>query len=217
MICKQYKFINIHIKKCGGRSLATLFPELEDMHETFIDCYRLLRGNLANYFIWTTVRNPWDRMVSLYAYHRDETGMCTDDFETFIKNIYFKSFLRYYSVAENFPFESKPQLDYLKDAEGNLAVDYVAFLPNIHKDFEAIKKFCGIPEEMIYPHWWKTNRTDHRDYYNDTTKRMVEELFKEEIELFEFDYNDITKFKYPLELKKQESWRKRLFINDRAI
>jgi chondroitin 4-sulfotransferase 11 len=217
MICKQYKFINIHIKKCGGRSLAAVFPELEDMHETFIDCYRLLRENLANYFLWTIVRNPWDRMVSLYAYHRDETGMCEDTFEIFIKNMYFKTFLRYYSEPEKYPFDSKPQINYLKDVEGNLAVDYVAFLPNIKEDFEKIRQFCGMPAEIIYPHFWKTKRTDHREYYDETTKNMVEELFKEEIELFKFDFDDITKFEYPLELKKQEQWRKRIHLNDKAI
>lgn len=220
MICEEYKFVHIHIKKCGGRSLTQLFPDTIDLHENFIDYYKMLRNEIANYFIWTIVRNPWDRMVSLWTYHRDETGFVTDTFDNFIQEIYYKTFLRYYGPQDHYPHSSLPQIDYLTDADGNLAVDYVAFLPNIAQDFEKIKAFCGMPEHIVYPHLFKNNRTHYFDYYSNLTSEMVARLYEKEIELFEFKYDDPLFFKYPYNLeteKKQQGWRDRIDCNMKLI
>lgn len=217
MICEKYKFVNIHIKKCGGRSLAALFTDLEDFHSTFIDYYRVLQDNIQDYFLWTTVRNPWDRLVSLYAYQRDETGLFVGTFEEFVKEIYFKTNLRFYPENERYPYEALPQLDYLKDGLDNIAVDFITYLPNISKDFEHVKKICNLPQDMIYPHYWLTHKGDYRSYYNFNLKEMVYNLYRKEIDFFGFDFDDLYKFKYPLPPEKQSLWRKNLIYNKKFL
>lgn len=217
MICEQYKFVNIHIKKCGGRSLHSLFTDLEDFHSTFIDYYRALKDSIQDYFLWTTVRNPWDRIASLYAYQRDETGLFVGSFDDFIKEIYFKTFLRYYPENEHYPYESLPQLDYLKDGLDNIAVDYITYLPNIKSDFEHVKSICKLPDNMEYPHYWLTHKGDYRKYYDNTLIEMVYNLFKKEIDFFEFDFEDLQKFRYPLAPQKQTLWRKNINCNKKFL
>lgn len=202
MICDEYKFVRIHIKKCGGRSFCLLYPKLPDTHETIREYETKFSNKLREYYKWTVVRNPWERLVSLFFYSHQETNFHGHKnkyhkFKDFIADLYFSS--RYASTVFHlgkWPFESMPQLDYLKDSKGMINLDHICYLPRIHDDFEIVKKACGFPSEWKYPHFGKSNHNDYRTYYDDFTTACVGYLYSDEIEYFGFDFEDRNKFKF---------------------
>lgn len=203
MICDEYNFIRIHIKKCGGRSLWQLFPEPDDSHAGFGEYRAKLGEKIKDYFIWTIARNPWDRLVSLYFYEKIETENCkAETFDEFMEEL----------AKEPWKYDNSQQYHYLTDYTGQVSVDFVALLPNIAQDWEKIKRRLGLPPEMIYPHMGANDHKDYRDYYTPRTRQMVEEMCPLDIEYFGFKFEDKTAFKYPFNLERepfQIGWRER--------
>lgn len=215
MINDKFKFIRIHIKKTGGRSFWHIINQGDSAHFSWLDYHKDIGPKMQDYFVWSIVRNPWERMVSLFFYETHETGAAhTPDFSRFIEDIYF------YEKFKQGPkrlYDARPQTELLKDHTGQLAVDFIGCLSHIQHDFEQLKKRLGFPAGWKYPHHGANKHDDYRKYYNPLTVHYVAELFPEEIALFCFDFEDKNKFKYPVpDLEKQPlqlAWRKRLQLS----
>jgi hypothetical protein len=212
MINEKYNFIRIHIKKTGGRSFWPVIGDGDLGHLSWRDYYKQLNSKIKNYFVWSVVRNPWQRMVSLFFHEKNETGLLhTNDFSRFIEDIYLHDKFRY---GKNHQYDTRPQTDMLKDYTNELAVDFIGNLANIQEDFNKLKKRLKFPEEWTYPHHGAQKHDDYRKYYNKLSHHYVSQLFEEEIKLFNFDFEDNKKFKYLIQdLEKepfQMNWRNRL-------
>lgn len=71
MISHQYKVIFVHIPKCAGRSISEAFHQPFD-HFT-AEYYSTNHPDCWNtYTLFTTVRNPYERLVSMYHYIKNE-------------------------------------------------------------------------------------------------------------------------------------------------
>jgi len=122
----------------------------------------------------TTVRNPWDRMVSLFfyeGYHSKTYGK--DGFKNFIKTVKYHTF-------PNFIF----------DKNGNRMVDIVIKIEELDNLFEIISKLLEIKLNkkdlnIKLNSSSRPNKT-YREYYDDETKKIVQEMFKYEIEYFSY-------------------------------
>ena len=136
----------------------------------------------------------------------------TDDFDRFIEDLYFS---KVHNI-KSYDYDYRSQWEYISDYKDELAVDYVCYLPNIVQDFEKIKKRLKFPNEWNYPHYGRNSHDDYRKYYNPLTIHYVSEMYKKEIEFFEFDFLNRDKFKYPIEDLEahpfQQEWRDRLKI-----
>jgi len=72
MINHKKKFIFLHIPKTGGVSIGQTLNQLSDVYtpyEGFNIHYDVFDKDLfKDYFVFTFVRNPWDRFYSLYKF-----------------------------------------------------------------------------------------------------------------------------------------------------
>src|SRR3989337_374618 len=82
MISTTNKFVFIHISKCGGTSVSSLLESYSsgklDAHSTYSDYEAFLGESVRDYLVFACVRNPYDRMLSMYTYWRERKSYHID-------------------------------------------------------------------------------------------------------------------------------------------
>lgn len=182
-------FIFIHITKTAGTSIGNAIGLPVKHHLTAKEVIAKIgkqQWNVAYKF--TFVRNPWDKLVSLYEYRRkkDKTKLTS-------RNIPFNHWVKltigpdsdpyYYNNVKSF----QPQVEWLKDDEGVIAIDFIGKFESIHTDFEQIRHTIGTSEEL--PHLNATTRSNYRDYYDNETRQIVASWYREDIETFAYTFD----------------------------
>lgn len=131
------------------------------------------------FFKFAFVRNPWDWQVSIYHYilprKNHPQHKIVKGFENFNEYIEWR-------VKHNL----NPQKDIICDKDGKIMVDFLGKLENIHDDFDHICKQMGFDVKL--PHLNKSKHKDYRQYYNEHSKKLIEDSFKEDIELFDYEF-----------------------------
>jgi hypothetical protein len=133
-----------------------------------------------NYFKFAFVRNPWDIQVSLYHYMLKNKKHFQ---HKMVKEL--GSFDRYIEWRVN--NEVRLQKDFLYDKNDNLLVDYVGKIENIENDFQIICDKLKINDVNLL-HKNKSNHKSYHKYYNEKTKTMIAQAYKDDIEVFNYEY-----------------------------
>lgn len=138
---------------------------------------------LDEYFKFMTVRNPWDRMVSYFLFHKKKGYHQCKNMDEFLKHYSKDSRLR----KEHHLY---PQLWWAKDSNGKIAIDYFIRFENLEEDwYQAMDKIgysrIAIPKLNVTP-----NRKPYSSYYTDESRRRIAELFKEDIEYFGYKFEE---------------------------
>jgi hypothetical protein len=128
-------------------------------------------------FSFTFVRNPWDRLVSFYAYSQASRS---DPNSVQYGAAPVTSF-------EQWIDESPPltQMWYLKDKNGQMPVSFVGKFENLREDFGRVCTCLG-HTPVVLEKLRASNRGNYRDYYNASLRKRVAEKYAEEIELFQY-------------------------------
>ena len=136
MILKEKKIIFIHIPKTGGNSISHLlknytdekfikhrpYSDLQntfeirseitkDKHQTLNDYYNILGNKLYDFEIFTVVREPLDRMLSLY--YKLDLNLDTNFFVRKVNHFTFKYLKRFYFGAKYYKYK-KPTFELKK-------------------------------------------------------------------------------------------------------
>lgn len=80
----------------------------------------------------------------------------------------------------------QPQVEWLKDYEGNIVVDKILKMEYLSEDFKQFAVKIGIKKKL--PHLNKTKKENYRKYYDGETKAIVEKWFKEDIKRFSYPF-----------------------------
>ena len=191
---KPFDLVFVHIQKSGGSSIVKYFDTRKSHNKISQDVKEIKKSKekLKNYFKFTVVRNPWDRMVSFFHYHKERIrgGYPIAHWE-YIKNLNFGEFLK------SVPFQKwaiKNNItDYIFYKKKPLIDCYLNF-ENLNKDFQLIKKISGIYNK--FPH---VNAVHHRDYKKYFKKednlKIIKDFFHKEIEFFNFEFGEKTSLK----------------------
>ena len=138
--------------------------------------------NIDDYFVFTFVRNPWDRYVSSYEYGKRYYIKCykndwgkpayDNDFEFWIKNIPYSGQRNYM----DFPF------------------NYIGKMENMEQELENIRqilqtRMANIKLNKVKPIVINANpHADYRSYYTEETKNLVAERCYEIINDFNYEF-----------------------------
>jgi hypothetical protein len=176
---------NILLKKLAKAGNNQFYKEilndiLNNGHVNAIDAKDNLPPKIfKNYFKFAFVRNPWDIQVSLYYY----TLKNQKHFQhKMVKDM--GSFDKYIEWRVN--NEVRLQKDFLYSND-TLLVDFVGKIENIEEDFKIICKKLNIDDVKLL-HKNKSNHKKYHSHYNDRTRKMIEEAYKEDIKIFNYKY-----------------------------
>ena len=141
----------------------------------------------SSYFKFGFVRNPWDRMVSCYLNgvqdlsHRDEWSKGLLEYENFCDFVcHFER-----SIWKDW-IHFLPLSHFLK-IDGEIAVDVIGRFENLVEDFGSIKSKIGLTKGLA--HSRKSKReNNYKEYYNDHTRDIIENFYKEDIETFGYEF-----------------------------
>ena len=203
MISLKHKFIFVHIPKCAGCSLKEHLKEHSDdelvnsHHMGLQKIIKNLNIESKDYYKFTFVRNPWERILSLYSFWLNQTPSSTYyqwDHEQvdFIKseNILFRDFVKL-AASNGTIFHKKPHLNpyigyFMKRPS---CFDFIGKLENFQEDFNVVCKQIGIPEQE--PRW--VNKSKHKhytEYYDDETRSIIANKYAEDIDHFGYKYGE---------------------------
>lgn len=199
-ISKKAKLLLIHLPKNAGRSIWTAmedkYPDTKKVawgHATLQEVHKKI--NLKKYTSFAVVRNPWDRMVSLYhfLYQQKDSFMSYDGKERPTKIIpglgFEKWLLEYGKVAHTSSKKNriitskKPQVEWLT-VNGKIVCNEIIRFENM---FPHLHNVLGITEKEL-PVKHKTKRGHYRDLYTPKTKDFVYKHFKKDIQTFNYEF-----------------------------
>tara|TARA_R100000278_G_scaffold33272_1_gene30231 strand:+ start:117 stop:746 length:630 start_codon:yes stop_codon:yes gene_type:complete len=137
---------------------------------------QIAQHDWETYLKFGNIRNPWDRMVSCYFYKRDNLEQIPYDmpFEVYVKNTQNAhpiSLCEYYGI-DNLQEEYK----------------YIRY-ENLQEDILHICDMLNLKPYHNLRHANKTNRNpDYKVYYNKETRKIVEQKYQKDIEIFNYSY-----------------------------
>lgn len=140
-------------------------------------------------YTFTLVRNPWDRMVSLYNY-RTKVGRIPADM-TFRDYIFCLKNSEWGSKGGLFAFHSSYLgcSDYVLDENNDIIVDFIGRYENRGKDIARIatKIGCDSLGNLSIQKAIPINQ-HYSDYYDRETQKIIETLYEKDIYLFNYKF-----------------------------
>jgi hypothetical protein len=182
MVCMKVKdCVFIHIPKTAGSSITQWIKENTSYREYFEYPVHAKLSNIKDSyeFSFCVVRNPWDRVVSLWAFW-NEVKNTHVSFDTFVYN------LNTYKFSEDFTFD-QPQKEWIPDG-----VTHLLKFETIVQDFVQIQDLFGSSVPLLNIN--ASEHTEYHTYYTQETWDIVATIFKHDIEAF--GYGDDSLLKY---------------------
>lgn len=206
-------YVFVHIPKTGGTSLATALearamrddiligdtPKARKRrrrlaglsargrlwkHATLADIDGVVSPeDLRAMFVFTLVRNPWDRLVSYYhwlqsqSFDHPSVGLA--------KAMDFEAFLQESSVGAG--FRSAPASSYVTDATGVDRCNLYIRLEHFAQDARPLFDHLGFA--VALPHLNRSVREkDYRGYYDAKTRALVADICAADVEQFGYRF-----------------------------
>lgn len=137
-------------------------------------------AEVAGYFKFAFVRNPFDRFVSYCAFMTRANGAFERDPKGVMRHLLFKA-----PPREHILF--RPQHELLVDAGGALLADFTGRVESMQADYDAACARIGIASAPL----GKVNgsrRGAYRDYYDPELVEGVRAFYRRDLELFGYDF-----------------------------
>ncbi len=140
------------------------------------------RAQFNSYFKFGFVRNPWDRVVSLYERKEALEMRLRMNFAEFVDWIQYSSATCVHSSPHRY------QLDWFVDANGVVLADFIGRFERLEEDWGLVANKLGIT--AILPHSRANPRARHyTEYYDERTRAIVGEKFRVDIETFGYQFD----------------------------
>lgn len=176
----------IHIPKAGGSSVQNIFKkhnkDLTGCLHRPVTAYP--KKHRDSCFVFSFVRNPYDRLLSAHKYLTGGYGNQADiefgnklsvNFKHFVKN----------QLNDNITWvHFKPMIFWL-----NRDIDFIGKMENFQEDFDFVCDKIGIPRQQL-PHKNKSKHKHYTEYYDDETREIVAEKYAKDIECFGYKFGE---------------------------
>jgi hypothetical protein len=188
-------YVFIHINKTGGTSIAGVTGKPFRKHLTAKEVIDAIgRENWESAYRFSAVRNPWDKMVSHYKHNiKTKPGKMRMPGASG-GLIGFRDWLdrtlgpdkdrKFYDRPQHF----LPQVEWLKDDRGVIAMDRIIRFEALSAGFAAVAADLGLAP--VLPHLNSTEATGFREFYCTESRELVADWFREDISTFGYGFDD---------------------------
>lgn len=189
-IYDRRKFIFIHIPKTAGKSIIQLFHTAGACHLTYKEYEEHIGQDISSYYIFTVIRDPLDRLVSLYAYFLNGGNSSRESLE-FRKNWItpYKNFNEF--VCHALPCDEVkhnrmflPQAEFLLDKNGELPDISIIRFERLGNDFKKVALKLSINKNL--PHTNASNRKNLNLYLSKEACEIIKKTYSEDYKLFDY-------------------------------
>jgi hypothetical protein len=187
----QLECIFIHVPKCAGSSVAmSIFGDTPTGHLPLYWYEKHFSERYKHYFKFGFVRDPVRRALSAYRYllqnpqPRDRAA-----FELVSRYSRFDTFIDSWLHPENISkqIHFAPQYQFLQNAMGQVAVDFIGRQEHLETDFAALCEQLGVEAELSH-----LNRSPGPSYpttgiCSELSRKRIREVYARDYELFSYD------------------------------
>ncbi len=200
VVGKDYIFI--HVPKSAGQSVSKRLGGVTRGIPGHAPLFFLDEDLRRNRFAFGFVRNPWDRMVSVYAFLCSKKNKPGESlrYQQEIREHGFRRWLlegAFYQQQDQLwqtpglePIQRRSQMFWLEGC------DFIGRVETVEEDFARIRdridlrqgwlrRIWGTPE---MPHKNRSQRAQYRDYYDSETRDFVAQHFEPEITRFGYEF-----------------------------
>ncbi|MEM7440058.1 MAG: sulfotransferase family 2 domain-containing protein [Pseudomonadota bacterium] len=213
ILSRGRRYIFVHIPKTGGTSLALALESkamADDVmlgdtpkaikrrgrvkglktsgrlwkHSRLTDLYGLVdQEEMETFFVFTLVRNPWDRAVSYYHWLKQQNfdhpavrAANTLDFSGFLAD-----------AGTQAAFSNDRAAAYVSDKNGTDRCDLYLRLEHLDEDVTRLEAALDLKLGQI-PHENRSQRGAYRGYYSDADAAFIRRLFADDIARFDYTF-----------------------------
>ena len=203
MVLEDKKLIYLEVTKVANCSIkaSMLKNKFKDDYSVQRESLKYTVHNLDNkyddYYKFTFVRNPFERIVSCYEskYHKDRQmlgNILTElEYDHYLfgyirRDRGFANFLcRIALIPDSYKdHHFKPQYSIVYDKNGRKRVDYIGKYENLNQEYGKISRKYGLDRLDVYN---KTDRKTYMEYYNRFTVYLAYFIYKKDIKFFEYE------------------------------
>jgi len=212
VVDNQKKYVHIAIPRtattCVNTAIGNLKHPAPELHHAKLSEVLEQNPHAINYYKFTFVRNPWDRLVSLYHEFRKNRG------RQYSEHVFYdKDLLSEFDISDNDVENFRNFCRNLKDSDwkndlffhnqyeyitynNEVAMDFVGRFESIDSDWELVRDnigFSGVtlrkgnglgPRGFIRG----SNHLPYKDYYSQTEIDIVSDIYKTDIEYFNYTF-----------------------------
>ena len=175
IVCPERKFIYMKSAKTAGSSILRgllekqiqgIIHQKDHPREFAAWLDQIDDRELETYFVFSVVRNPWDRAVSISRYF----------------DLPLKEFLKnHQKLTRQEPIRSHalPQSIYTHNDQG-LFVDMICRVESLQSDMNLVFDQIGLPRQVL-PFLNVSNRRHYSEYYSDSEINLVADIYADDI------------------------------------
>ena len=189
LISRQQKIVFIHIRKTGGKSVRALLRqymparEIGGYHAGVDKAIARLGNRFQQYYSFAFVRNPWDRLVSLWGNRAAKqprlASLYDYDFGTFIR----KQFQTDHAC--------RPMTTLLCDSLGGVLVNDIYRFENFASECHRLLEHLGFPN-IVIPNRNSRPHPHYSTFYTDELEAIVANQYARDIAVFGYTFERQT-------------------------
>ena len=191
----RYRCVFIHVPKTGGMSICEAL-DIGSWHHTALQTRRMYGHQFNNYWKFSIVRNPYDRLVSAWEYIRAGGmqnwydiklqrelstlwGNSHQDFDEFCEKAL--------PVVSGKWLHFLPQTYFLCANDASILCDYVGRFEQLDEAWQVITEQVGHTGEL--PHANATKKRRHyAEYYTSSyTMALVEAVYHSDFDIWQYE------------------------------